>query len=63
MCNRNFVDFQAEALSKFYPSFVNYFEKTKETIIRCDKSKPRFHAFLKVRLLINLLYRLFFIPA
>ena len=33
---------------KTYPGFVNYFEIIKETIIRCDKEKPRFHAFLKV---------------
>ena len=39
---------QAEALMKAYPPFVNFFEQTKETIAQCDKSKPRFHAFLKV---------------
>ena len=39
---------QADALLKCYPPFVNYFEKTKETIHNCDKEKPRFHAFLKV---------------
>lgn len=33
---------------KAYPPFVNYFEKTKETILRCDSTKPRFHAFLKI---------------
>ncbi|KAK6195819.1 hypothetical protein SNE40_001172 [Patella caerulea] len=38
----------AEALTKAYPPFVNFFEKSKETINFCDKSIPRFHAFLKV---------------
>ncbi|XP_023233462.1 protein ECT2-like, partial [Centruroides sculpturatus] len=32
---------------KAYPPFVNYFEKTKEVLIHCDQTKPRFHAFLK----------------
>lgn len=40
--------FQAEALVKAYPPFVNFFENTKETIQKCDKTNPRFHAFLKV---------------
>ncbi|XP_052217057.1 protein ECT2-like isoform X1 [Dreissena polymorpha] len=38
----------AEALVKAYPPFVNFFEDTKERIQKCDKSNPRFHAFLKV---------------
>lgn len=38
----------ADALLKAYPPFVNYFEQTKETIAKCDKTSPRFHAFLKV---------------
>lgn len=38
----------AEAMLKAYPPFVNYFEQTKETITKCDKSNTRFHAFLKV---------------
>ena len=33
---------------KAYPGFVNYFEMIKETIVKCDKERPRFHAFLKV---------------
>lgn len=33
---------------KVYPPFVNYFEMTKETVTRCDRDIPRFHAFLKV---------------
>lgn len=33
-------------LAKCYPNFVNYFEKTKEIVISCDRTKPRFHAFL-----------------
>jgi len=39
---------QTDALSKAYPNFVNYFEKAKEAIQECEKSKPRFHAFLRV---------------
>ncbi len=38
----------ADSMLKTYPAFVNYLEKAKETIAYCDKSKPRFHAFLKV---------------
>ena len=34
---------------KVYPPFVNYFEMTKETVLRCDRDVPRFHAFLKVK--------------
>uniref|UniRef100_A0A915J2I7 DH domain-containing protein n=1 Tax=Romanomermis culicivorax TaxID=13658 RepID=A0A915J2I7_ROMCU len=37
-----------EDLLKSYPPFVNFFEKTKATLLECDKMKPRFHAFLKV---------------
>lgn len=39
---------QSEKLVKAYPPFVNFFEMSKETIVRCEKLKPRFHAFLKV---------------
>ncbi|WAR28839.1 ECT2-like protein [Mya arenaria] len=39
---------KAEALVKAYPPFVNFFEDTKERIKHCDKTQPRFHAFLKV---------------
>ncbi|XP_029472617.1 protein ECT2 isoform X6 [Rhinatrema bivittatum] len=35
-------------LVKIYPPFVNFFEMSKETIINCEKQKPRFHAFLKI---------------
>jgi len=38
----------AETMMKAYPSFVNYFEMIKETIVTSDKEKPRFHAFLKL---------------
>ncbi|KAM7331019.1 hypothetical protein ACRRTK_010208 [Alexandromys fortis] len=38
-------------LVKTYPPFVNFFEMSKETIIKCEKQKPRFHAFLKANLL------------
>ncbi|XP_003380598.1 putative RhoGEF domain protein [Trichinella spiralis] len=39
----------ADKLVKAYPPFVNFYERTKETLNKCDKSKPRFHAFLKAR--------------
>ncbi|KRY20657.1 Protein ECT2 [Trichinella patagoniensis] len=39
----------ADELVKAYPPFVNFYERTKETLNKCDKSKPRFHAFLKAR--------------
>ena len=33
---------------KVYPVFVNFFEMSKETVVKCDRERPRFHAFLKV---------------
>ncbi|CAN7996016.1 unnamed protein product [Ixodes hexagonus] len=36
-----------EEFEKAYPPFVNFFEKTKETLVQCDVERPRFHAFLK----------------
>uniref|UniRef100_A0A8C5DCC4 Epithelial cell transforming 2 n=1 Tax=Gouania willdenowi TaxID=441366 RepID=A0A8C5DCC4_GOUWI len=38
----------SKELVRAYPPFVNFFEMSKETIVRCEKSKPRFHAFLKI---------------
>ncbi|XP_040205318.1 protein ECT2 isoform X4 [Rana temporaria] len=38
----------SKELVKTYPPFVNFFEMSKETIINCEKLKPRFHAFLKI---------------
>ncbi|XP_056271042.1 protein ECT2 isoform X2 [Pseudoliparis swirei] len=38
----------SKELVKAYPPFVNFFEIGKETIVRCEKQKPRFHAFLKI---------------
>ncbi|CAG01150.1 unnamed protein product [Tetraodon nigroviridis] len=38
----------SKELVKAYPPFVNFFEMSKETIIRCERQKPRFHAFLKI---------------
>ncbi|XP_063224169.1 protein ECT2 [Bacillus rossius redtenbacheri] len=38
----------APDLVKAYPSFVNFFECTKEMLLQCDQTRPRFHAFLKV---------------
>lgn len=35
-------------LVKAYPPFVNFFEQMKETLVTCDQSNPRFHAFLKI---------------
>jgi hypothetical protein len=28
--------------------FVNFYKKSKETINRCNKNKPRFHEFSKI---------------
>lgn len=36
-------------LVKAYPPFINFFETTRDMLIKCDKTKPRFHAFLKLR--------------
>lgn len=44
---------QSSELVKAYPPFVNFFEMSKETIVRCEKLKPRFHAFLKVGTLLQ----------
>ncbi|GAA6226213.1 protein ECT2 isoform X3 [Lates japonicus] len=38
----------SKELVRTYPPFVNFFEMSKETIVRCEKQKPRFHAFLKI---------------
>ncbi|XP_053986553.1 protein ECT2 isoform X2 [Hylaeus volcanicus] len=38
----------APDLVKAYPSYVNFFENTKDMLDQCDQTKPRFHAFLKV---------------
>ncbi|XP_053710341.1 protein ECT2 isoform X1 [Synchiropus splendidus] len=38
----------SKELVKAYPPFVNFFEMSKETIVRCERLKPRFHAFLKI---------------
>ncbi|XP_067014278.2 protein ECT2 [Anabrus simplex] len=38
----------APDLMKAYPPFVNFFENTREMLVNCDQSKPRFHAFLKI---------------
>ncbi|KAK0141712.1 Protein ECT2 [Merluccius polli] len=39
---------KSKEMLKTYPSFVNFFEMSKETIVKCEKLKPRFHAFLKI---------------
>ncbi|XP_068449360.1 protein ECT2 isoform X3 [Clinocottus analis] len=38
----------SKELVKAYPPYVNFFEMSKEAIVRCEKQKPRFHAFLKI---------------
>ncbi|XP_040897147.1 protein ECT2 isoform X2 [Toxotes jaculatrix] len=38
----------SKELVKAYPPFINFFEMSKETVVRCEKQKPRFHAFLKI---------------
>ncbi|KAL8598805.1 hypothetical protein ACOMHN_015384 [Nucella lapillus] len=48
VCVGDVVLKHADAFMKAYPNFVNFFENTKETIIKCDQTNPRFHAFLKV---------------
>jgi len=37
----------ADAMLKAYPPFVNFFERTRTQIEKCDKSNMRFHAVLK----------------
>ncbi|KAG1708541.1 Protein ECT2 [Nymphon striatum] len=39
---------ESKNLVKAYPPFVNFFEKTKDSLNHCDSTKPRFHAFLKL---------------
>ena len=48
MCPTLFFNFQASDMMKAYPPFVNFFEFAKQTVEKCDKQKPRFHAFLKI---------------
>uniref|UniRef100_A0A1B6CR30 DH domain-containing protein n=2 Tax=Clastoptera arizonana TaxID=38151 RepID=A0A1B6CR30_9HEMI len=38
----------APDLVKAYPPYINFFETTKEMLVMCDQTKPRFHAFLKI---------------
>lgn len=40
---------QSNDLEKAYPPFINFFENTRDMLVKCDKTKPRFHAFLKLR--------------
>lgn len=53
------LSLQSKELVKAYPPFVNFFEMSKDTIVRCEKQKPRFHAFLKVWPLLLFCRRLF----
>ncbi|XP_072742510.1 protein ECT2-like isoform X2 [Anoplolepis gracilipes] len=41
-----FLNYEPD-LVKAYPSYVNFFENTKQMLEECDQNKPRFHAFLK----------------
>lgn len=47
-CIGNVVLTHADVLMKVYPLFVNFFEMSKETVVKCDRERPRFHAFLKI---------------
>lgn len=42
------IFFQSDDLVRVYPPYVNFFEMSKDALLRCDKMYPRFHAFLKV---------------
>uniref|UniRef100_A0A8C7G2E1 Epithelial cell transforming 2 n=1 Tax=Oncorhynchus kisutch TaxID=8019 RepID=A0A8C7G2E1_ONCKI len=46
--NKFLFTMTSKDLVKAYPPFVNFFEMSKDTIVRCEKQKPRFHAFLKI---------------
>uniref|UniRef100_A0A1B6G064 Protein ECT2 n=1 Tax=Cuerna arida TaxID=1464854 RepID=A0A1B6G064_9HEMI len=35
-------------LVKAYPPYVNFYENTRELLLKCDQTMPRFHAFLKI---------------
>lgn len=48
VCIGDVVSRHAKDLLRVYPPFVNFFEGTKKTLEECDKTNPRFHAFLKV---------------
>ena len=37
---------RTDDLLKAYPTFINFFETTKAAIVRLDRDRPRFHAFL-----------------
>uniref|UniRef100_A0A914WN09 Protein ECT2 n=1 Tax=Plectus sambesii TaxID=2011161 RepID=A0A914WN09_9BILA len=37
----------ARELQRVYPSFINSFDAAKELLKECDRTKPKFHAFLK----------------
>ena len=48
VCKFFFFSMQSNDLLKAYPPFINFFENTRDMLIKCDRMKPRFHAFLKV---------------
>ena len=37
-----------EDFLKAYPTFINFFETTKAAILKLDRDRPRFHAFLMI---------------
>ena len=38
----------ADDLLKAYPPYVNFYEDSKQMLIKCEKANPRFYAFLRV---------------
>ena len=38
----------ADVLLKAYPPYVNFYEDSKEMLMKCEKQIPRFYAFLRV---------------
>ena len=38
----------AQDLLKAYPPYVNFYEDSKQMLLKCEKQNPRFYAFLKV---------------
>ena len=38
----------ADDLLKAYPPYVNFYEDSKQMLLKCEKANPRFYAFLRV---------------
>ncbi|XP_071950219.1 protein ECT2-like [Antedon mediterranea] len=45
----NIIGKHSGDIMKAYPPFVNFYEMIKQTVERCEKTQPRFHAFLKIQ--------------